>query len=141
MAASPAKILVVDDEADIRKVLQEILTAAGYQVLTAADGRDALPITLADQPDLIITDIRMPKLDGLTLCRALRGHPDTADIPVVILTAGNTAEQMQASFEAGADDFLPKPLNPEEIKLRVRTLLRLKQTTDELRRLRQSMKS
>lgn len=135
----PAKILVVDDEAEIRQVLQEVLTRAGYQVITANDGRDALPLTLTDSPDLIITDIRMPRLDGLTLCRALRTNKDTAHIPVLILTSGSTPEQMEASLKAGADDFLPKPLNIDEIKIRARTLTRLKHSTDTVKRLQQEI--
>jgi len=138
MSATPppsAKILVVDDEIEIRQLLQEILTRAGYQVITAADGRDALPMTLTDKPDLIITDIRMPRLDGLTLCRALRTQKDTQHIPILILTNNSTPEQMESCLKAGADDFLPKPLNVDEIKIRVRTLIRLKHTADTVKRL------
>jgi len=136
-AGSPAKILVVDDEASIRDLLREVLTAAGHTVLTAPDGREALPLTLSEKPDLILTDIRMPKLDGLTLCKALRVNTETKHIPVVILTTYNTSEHMEAAMAAGADDFLPKPLNVEEVKIRVRSLLKLKQATDEVQRLRQ----
>lgn len=142
MATAPPKpttILVVDDEAEIRQILAEVLTRSGYQVVTANDGRDALPLTLTDQPDLIITDIRMPRLDGLTLCRALRTQKDTQHIPILILTSGNTPEQMQASLNAGADDFLPKPLNVDEIKIRVRSLIRLKHTTDTVKRLQKEI--
>ncbi|MEI6084680.1 MAG: response regulator [Verrucomicrobiota bacterium] len=135
----PAKILVVDDEVEIRQVLQEVLTHCGYQVISAVDGRDALPLTLTDSPDLIITDIRMPRLDGLTLCRALRTQKDTAHIPVLILTSGNTPEQMEASLKAGADDFLPKPLNVDEIKIRVRTLIRFKRASDTVKRLQKEI--
>lgn len=137
--SSRAKILVVDDEAEIRQVLQDALSHAGYEVITAADGRDALPLALNGSPDLIITDIRMPRLDGLTLCRALRTQKDTKHIPVLILTSVNSAEQMQASLDAGADDFLPKPLNLGEVKLRVRTMVRLKHTTDTVTRLQQQL--
>src|SRR5437870_4341453 len=94
----PAKILAVDDEPAIRELLKEILTGFGYQVITAADGKDALPLALSEKPDLIITDIRMPKLDGLTLCRALRTQPDCANIPVLILTSATTADDMAASL-------------------------------------------
>ena len=136
---APAKILVVDDEVEIRQLLQEILARSGYQVIAATDGREALPITLTEKPDLIITDIRMPRLDGLTLCRALRTQKDTQHIPVLILTNSSTTEQMEACLQAGADDFLPKPLNVEEIKLRVRTLIRLKHTGDTVKRLQQEI--
>lgn len=138
-SAGAARILIVDDEAEIRQLLQELLTNEGYQVWTANDGREALPIALRELPDLILTDIRMPKLDGLTLCKALRVNKDTAHIPVLILTSANTAEDMLASFANGADDFLPKPLNPVEIRIRVQSLLRLKRTRDELTALRQEL--
>lgn len=132
-----AKILVVDDEAPIRDMLREVLTAVGYTVITAADGREALPLTLSDRPDLILSDIRMPRLDGLTLCKALRVNPETKGIPVIMLTTFNTSEHMEAAMAAGADDFLPKPLNVDEVKIRVRSLLKLKHVTDEVQRLQQ----
>jgi two-component system, OmpR family, alkaline phosphatase synthesis response regulator PhoP len=133
----PAKILVVDDEASIRDMLRDVLTAAGHTVVTAADGREALPLTLSDKPDLILSDIRMPKLDGLTLCKALRVNPETKIIPIIMLTSYNTSEHMEAAMAAGADDFLPKPLNVDEVKIRVRSLLKLKHVTDEVQRLQQ----
>ncbi len=136
-AAATAKILVIDDEADVRNVLRDVLSAAGYIIVTASDGREALPLTLKDKPDLILSDIRMPKLDGLTLCKALRVNPETKSIPVIMLTSYNTSEQMEAAMTAGADDFLTKPLNMEEVKIRVRSMLKLKNITDEVQRLQQ----
>jgi DNA-binding response OmpR family regulator len=136
-AAAASKILVVDDEALIRDMLREVLEGDGYRVITAADGRDALPMALNEKPDLILSDIRMPKLDGLTLCKALRVNPETKSIPIVMLTSYNTSEHMEAAMAAGADDFLPKPLNVEEIRIRVRSLLKLKHVTDEVQRLQQ----
>ncbi len=136
-AAAPAKILVIDDEADVRNVLRDVLSAAGYTIVTASDGREALPLTLKDKPDLILSDIRMPKLDGLTLCKALRVNPETKSIPVIMLTSYNTSEQMEAAMTAGADDFITKPLNMEEVKIRVRSMLKLKNITDEVQRLQQ----
>lgn len=132
-----AKILVVDDEQPIRDLLREVLTGVGYNVVTASDGREALPMTLTDKPDLILSDIRMPKLDGLTLCKALRVNPETKNIPIIMLTSFNTSEHMEAAMAAGADDFLPKPLNVDEVKIRVRCLLKLKNVTDEVQRLQQ----
>jgi DNA-binding response OmpR family regulator len=133
--APPAKILVVDDEAPIRDLLREVLAAAGYTVTTASDGREALPLTLSDRPDLNLSDIRKPNLDGLTLCKALRANPETKSIPFIMLTSYNTSEHMEAAMAAGADDFLPKPLNIEEVRIRVRSLLKLKHITDEVQRL------
>ena len=136
-AAPTAKILVVDDEPNVREMLSEVLTRAGYKVITAGDGREALPLTLSEKPDLILSDIRMPKLDGLTLCKALRVNPETKSIPIIMLTTYNTSEHMEAAMAAGADDFLPKPLNVEEIQIRVRSMLKLKHITDEVQRLQQ----
>lgn len=136
-ATATAKILVVDDEPSIRDMLRDLLAAAGYTVVTASDGREALSMTLADKPDLIISDIRMPKLDGLTLCKALRVNSETKSIPILMLTSYNTSEHMEAAMAAGADDFLPKPLNVEEVKIRVRSLLKLKHITDEVQCLEQ----
>jgi two-component system cell cycle response regulator len=135
--AAPAKILVIDDEEAIRELLREVLVTDGYTVLTAADGREALPMALSKKPDLILSDVRMPKLDGLTLCKALRVNPETKNIPVVMLTGYNVKEHMEAAISAGADDFLSKPINIEEVRIRVRTLLKLKNVTDEFQRLQQ----
>lgn len=132
-----ARILVVDDEPSIRDMLRDILTQVGYTVITASDGREALPVILRDKPDLILSDIRMPKLDGLTLCKALRGQAETKSIPIILLTNYNTSEHMEAAMAAGADDFLPKPLSLDEVKIRVRSLLKLKHVTDEVQRLQQ----
>jgi DNA-binding response OmpR family regulator len=131
-----AQILVVDDEKDIRELLRLMLEADGYRVMQASDGREALPLAMKHPIDLIITDIRMPKLDGLTLCKALRQNKDTAHIPVLIVAGQTTAEPLKEAWDAGADEFLSKPFNPYEIKLRVRTLVRLKQAHDEIRKLR-----
>jgi DNA-binding response OmpR family regulator len=131
------RILVVDDEAAIRDMLRDMLVADGYTVITAGDGREALPLTLTEKPDLILSDIRMPKLDGLTLCKALRTNPETHSIPIIMLTSFNTSEHLEAAMAAGADDFLPKPLNVSEVKIRVHSLLKLKHVTDEVQRLQQ----
>jgi DNA-binding response OmpR family regulator len=131
------KILVVDDEADVRHLLKEILVAEGYQVVTAADGREALQLTLSEKPDLITLDCHMPKLDGLTLCKALRVSDETRNIPIIMLTGYNTREHLENCMNAGADDFLAKPLVVDEIRIRVRAMLKLKNVNDEVSRLQQ----
>jgi DNA-binding response OmpR family regulator len=131
------RILVVDDEPEVRNLLREVLKADGYEILTAGDGKEALQITLKEKPDLITLDIRMPKLDGLTLCKALRVNEETRNIPIIMLTAYNTREHLEACMAAGADDFLAKPLSMDEIRIRVRAMLKLKNVSDEVSRLQQ----
>jgi CheY-like chemotaxis protein/pSer/pThr/pTyr-binding forkhead associated (FHA) protein/CRP-like cAMP-binding protein len=126
------KVLVVDDEAPIRGVLREYLGDAGYQVVEAANGAEALVLAEQERPDLIILDIRMPELDGVTTCKRLKASKKTYSIPIIIATAyGDTLAE---ALEAGADDFVNKPFQLEEIELRVRSLLCVRHLTDELER-------
>jgi DNA-binding response OmpR family regulator len=133
--ASEQKILVADDEAPIRELLEQVLAADGYTVIVATDGKDALQKTLAHKPDLILLDVRMPKLDGITLCKALRIYKETKNTPIIILTAFNTRDYLEQAIAAGADDFLPKPFELGELKIRVRSMLKLKHVSDEVERL------
>lgn len=125
-------ILVVDDMRGNRDVLRRLLEREGYEVRTSHAGADAIRLVDDLAPDLVLTDVRMPGMDGLELCRRLKSSDDTRLIPVVLLTARAEAEDRLAGIEAGADDFLSKPFNHEELRARVRSLLRLKQFTDEL---------
>jgi DNA-binding response OmpR family regulator len=131
------KILVADDEAPIRELLEQVLTAEGYTVIVATDGKDALQLTLTHKPDLILLDVRMPRLDGITLCKALRIYKETKNTPIIMLTAFNTREHLEQSIAAGADDFLAKPFEVAELKIRVRSMLKLKSVSDEVERLQQ----
>jgi two-component system cell cycle response regulator len=135
-----AKILVVDDEQTIRDYLQHVLTDQGYAVLTAPDGEAALPLAFSEQPDLILLDIMMPRLDGMETCRRLRAHPATQRTPVLILTAHNTRDRLQESIAAGADDFLGKPVDAAELRLRIRAMLKVKDRIDEVARLKSRVK-
>ena len=119
----------------MRELLQETLSGEGYELLTAADGKDALNQVLAQQPDLILLDIRMPKLDGVTLCKALRVYKETHSIPIIMLTALNSRDRLEECMAAGADDFIPKPFDVVELRMRVRAMLKLKQVNDEVDRL------
>ncbi len=139
--SQPAKILVVDDEAAIREYLQQVLGEWGYGVLTAPDGRAALPLAVQEQPDLILLDIMMPHLDGIETCRQLRERPTTRAIPVLILTSYDTPERLDESVAAGADDFLSKPINVAELRLRVRAMLRVKEMADRVARLEAYLRS
>jgi DNA-binding response OmpR family regulator len=129
------KILVVDDEPVIRDFLQAVLTEEGYTVLQAPDGRAALPLAVSEQPDLILMDIMMPHLNGIDACRRLRETPATRHIPVLILTAYNTHDRLEESIIAGADDFLGKPIDVVELRIRVRAILKVKGKRDEASRL------
>ncbi len=128
-----ARILVVDDiEANVR-LLEAKLSAEYYEVLTAPDGPTALALAAAEKPDIILLDVMMPGMDGFTVCRRLKDDPETRHIPVVLLTALDGRADRVAGLEAGADDFLTKPMDDVMLFARVRSLTRLKSVIDELR--------
>ena len=118
------KILVVDDEPDALELIQYNLQAAGYDVVTAADGEEALEKARATQPALMILDVMLPEVDGLEVCKALRRDPATASIPIVMLTAKAAEIDRVLGLELGADDYVTKPFSPRELVLRVKSLLR-----------------
>lgn len=128
------KILVVDDDFSGRKLTQEFLAQHGYEVMSAPDGRSALEQVLASPPDLLLLDVRMPGLDGFEVCKRMKDRPETRLIPVVLLTALHDTGDRVRGLEAGADDFLSKPVDRAELLARVRSLLSLKAYTDELER-------
>lgn len=133
-----ARILVVDDiEANVR-LLQAKLSAEYFDVLTATDGRTALARAVADQPDLILLDVMMPDLDGFEVCRRLKADAATRHIPVVMVTALDGRDDRLTGLEAGADDFLTKPLDDLMLFARVRSLTRLKTSIEELRKREES---
>ena len=128
-----ARILVVDDVPVNVRLLDAMLSAEYFQVLTALDGPSALECAEGQTPDLILTDIMMPGMDGFELCGRLKANPKTAHIPVVMITALNEVGDRIRGLEAGADDFLTKPVNELILLSRVKSLARLKLMTDELR--------
>jgi cyclic di-GMP phosphodiesterase len=109
-----------------------MLSRAGYQVVTASDGEQALQIVEATHPDLVLMDVLMPKLTGYEVCERIKRNPATRLTPVVLITALNEREDRIQGINAGADDFLTKPVNPHELEARVRSLVRLKRYTDDL---------
>ncbi len=128
-----AKILVVDDTPHNVKLLADILGMKGYAVTTATNGEEALAKVAADQPDLILLDIMMPGLSGYDVCRRLRADPVTALLPVVLCTSLDPGQERVKGIEAGADDFLTKPINQPELFARVKSLLRIKSLQDEVK--------
>jgi class 3 adenylate cyclase/CheY-like chemotaxis protein len=133
------RVLVVDDTPVNAKLLADLLTAKGYAVTTAASGAEALDKIDRAAPDLILLDVMMPGMSGYEVCRKLRESPATALLPVVMVTALDPAQERVKGIEAGADDFLSKPINQLELLARVRSLLRIKQLHDELNTLNQSL--
>jgi len=131
--SSFSKILVVDDQRANAEIMAGVLRARGYEVATAADGQSALAQVETWKPDLVVADILMPGLDGYGFCRHLRRNPETALLPVVLVTALEAQGERTRGLEAGADDFLSKPVNWDELFARVRSLLRIKALQDELR--------
>lgn len=115
------KVLVVDDEASIRRILDTMLSMIGYVVITACDGEEALSIFRKETPNLVILDVMMPKLDGYGVCQEIR---KTSDVPIIMLTAlGDVADRI-TGLELGADDYVIKPFSPKELEARIRSVLK-----------------
>ena len=121
--SSKARILVVDDDHSLVQVIGCILEKAGFEVLTAFDGWDALRKVQEEKPALVILDVTMPSIDGYEVCRRLRNDPDTATMPVLMLTARTGSRAQVDGFESGADDYAFKPVKAEDLVTRVRSLL------------------
>ncbi len=124
------KLLVVDDTAKNVKLLADILTARGYNVVTAGSGAEALSQVEAERPDLVLLDVVMPEMSGYEVCRKLRINPVTQLLPVIMVTALDPSEERVKGIEAGADDFLTKPINQAELLARVKSLIRIKELYD-----------
>src|SRR6478735_8567151 len=128
-----AKILVVDDTPHNVKLLADILGMKGYEVSIATNGEEALAKVAAGHPDLILLDIMMPGLSGYDVCRKMREDPATSLLPVVLCTSLDPGQERVKGIEAGADDFLTKPINQAELFARVKSLLRIKTLQDEVK--------
>jgi DNA-binding response OmpR family regulator len=126
----PEKILLVEDEQDLRELLGAYFDDMGYRVLLAGDGADALDLAEQEKPQLILLDLNLPELDGLETCRKLKTGEETRSIPIIIVTAHNS--QLNEALAAGADDFVAKPLHLVELSIRVKSILKVRHLTDEL---------
>jgi two-component system alkaline phosphatase synthesis response regulator PhoP len=118
------KILIVDDEKDIVKMLDYNLKKEGYKTASAYDGEKALDLAKRDIPDLIILDIMLPGIDGLEVCKMLKKEPKTSNIPIIMLTAKTQEADKIVGLELGADDYVTKPFSPREVVARVKAILR-----------------
>ena len=114
-------ILVVDDEPAVRRVLLMRLQLAGYNVVSAEDGEEALEVFHSESPDLVVLDVMLPKMDGFAVCRRLRAE---SCVPIIFLSALESISERVAGLDLGADDYLPKPFSPKELEARISTILR-----------------
>lgn len=118
-----ARILVAEDENDIRDLIAFTLGFAGYDVITAKDGAEAVELAEQKKPDLILLDVRMPRLTGYEACKLLKASPATQNIPVVFLSAKGQEAEINQGFQVGASDYLLKPFAPDDLTRRVAELL------------------
>ena len=118
------RILLVDDEPDILEFVGFNLSKEGYEIFTARDGEEALRVAVESHPHLILLDMMMPRMDGLQTCKALREMPETADVRIVFLSALGEEENQLSGFDAGADDYIPKPIRMNLLKSRVNAIMR-----------------
>ncbi len=129
-------ILIIDDSRLIRQMLRDILEPAGYRIIEAGNGKDAITQACRDHPDLIIIDIAMPHMDGIDATRILTRKPETAGIPIIILTARTSTADIKAALEAGAVDYITKPFDDVGLLARVNSAVKIKEFADQIKSLR-----
>jgi len=127
------RVLVVEDDRDIAELVERYLQKAGFSIELLSSGRDALKAIADRTPDLLILDLMLPHVDGLEICRSVRSDPQTAAIPIIMLTARAEESERIVGLEIGADDYVAKPFSPNELVARVRALLRRTQRPPETR--------
>ena len=127
-------VLVVDDNQQNLELLLAYLEDVDCRTISASDGEEALEVVRNDLPDIMLLDVIMPKMSGFEVCRRVKNDPNTADIPVIMVTALNEIGDIERAINSGTDDFLSKPINKWELLTRVKTMLKLKNLTDKLER-------
>jgi class 3 adenylate cyclase/CheY-like chemotaxis protein len=132
MVRTTPRILVADDNPDNRDIFEARLAAHGYEILTASDGEEALAIAGGQQPDLLLLDVMMPKLDGIEVCRRLKGDACLPFMPIIMVTAKTGSRDVVAGLEAGADEYLTKPVDQAALVARVKSMLRIKALHDQV---------
>ncbi len=132
MDTTKAKILIVDDQLIVRELLKGLLISEGYELAFAANGPEALAQLEQIKPDVILLDVMMPGMDGFEVCQRLKADEQWQHVPIILITALDSKADLVRGLDAGADDFLPKPVNSLELRARVRSMLRIKKQFDEL---------
>jgi len=130
-SATAKKILVVEDDKDILQLVKLYLENEGFRTSTAANGAEALKLVKAEHPDLIVLDLMLPEIDGLEVCRKLRVAPQTAMLPIIMLTAKSEESDTIVGLELGADDYVGKPFSPKALVARIKALLRRQERADD----------
>lgn len=118
-----AKIVIAEDEPDIRELIAFTLRFAGHEVITAGNGQEGFDLTKQERPDLVLLDVRMPKLTGYDACRKIKADPELGHIPVIFLSAKGQESEIAQGFAAGADEYLLKPFAPDQLTERVKAIL------------------
>lgn len=118
-----AKILIAEDEPDIRELVAFTLRFGGYEVVTASNGEEAVQLARRENPDLILLDVRMPRMTGYDACREIKADPNLKTTPVVFLSAKGQENEIQAGIESGAEEYLLKPFAPDQLMQRVKAIL------------------
>lgn len=121
------KILIVDDDHNTTQLLGLILARDGYEIASVNNSYDVMPIAAAHKPDIILLDLMMPDIDGLEVCRQLRTRAELLTVPIIFLTAAGDMDKKIAAYEAGASDFITKPVHPDELRLKIRAVIGSKQ--------------
>lgn len=118
-----AKILIAEDEPDIRELIAFTLRFGGYEVVTGTNGEEAVQLARQENPDIILLDVRMPRMTGYDACRLIKSDPNLKDVPVIFLSAKGQENEIQTGIESGAEEYLLKPFAPDQLTDRVRTIL------------------
>jgi len=136
---TPPRILIVDDDPMSLDIVRTLLAAQGYEMLTGTDGEEALAMAREQQPDLILLDVMMPKVDGIQVCRQLKADASVPFTPIIMVTAKASGEDVLAGFEAGSDEYLTKPVDQDALVARVKSMLRIKALHDTIQEWNQKL--